>query len=57
MDSHGLTRVLQSDSTLTELILLPASTCRDLIRRVATMYPPAKVVTFLQEGLLSKNNR
>lgn len=31
--------------------------CRDLIRRVGVMHPPAKVVIFVQEGLNSKNNR
>ncbi|KAF6262791.1 armadillo-type protein [Scenedesmus sp. NREL 46B-D3] len=31
--------------------------CRDLIRRVSSLYPPTKVIAFLQEGLSSKNNR
>eukprot|EP00775_Hariotina_reticulata_P007310 gene7310-7523_t len=31
--------------------------CRDLMRRVSMLYPPAKVLVYIQEGLNSKNNR
>jgi hypothetical protein len=31
--------------------------CRDLMRRVSSLYPATKVISFIQEGLNSKNNR
>jgi hypothetical protein len=52
-------------ATLLLLLLLPLVSpwcvvvlvCRDLMRRVSSLYPATKVISFIQEGLNSKNNR